>query len=1041
MDAAQLLVSDDHPLALELVSLRTAVARYQHEAHAASVKLQRHSLETTHALERAHVLERENAHLKEEVAVLRTTPDITPSSASHQVQELTLALRRLSDKLSSTEQALLARTNELVHAQSDLSKARHEVESAHDLTARAHAQVEDGKAKARVLEQKLRTAEEERKLADLVVQEYADLVRTLEGRPRKSSVSSLASRNGANGSSTTLVDSLAEGKSGLQKLLEEFNSETERLGMEISILHREITQLSSQLEAERQRAESDRTLLAQSMVDLEKYRMDDSTAAKMVSRYMKFSQSSTDSLQKAMDNLKMRHVATTTTLSTEIHRLQKSLMFQERQSDKLRQALDELTEDISREAYGRRREIALRLAFLGREESLAEGLRRWIRKTKESFDRAAFGKECLGIDSTIRTVFDRMTWDAESLLESLNGQPALEENSVGSVARVIAAQDAVSTLTRELQNETDRRLAMARRLAQFHVGDELTNSTMEGPSSAPASPRPLPPNRKVHEVFSTPDGTSIHGAMVSLTQPLSTASQKDGQVDENRNADAITPQPEIVVPKVESFVTEDGTDTTVTVPDTLISVGVNDDHTSTDPVAVGDESAETSKKSVTYSGIGHVSVQEVDASASASLSATEAVLSSARVAPADTTPVPFPVSPDPGRMVNDHHFPTCPASSSMTDVPDVTVTEMMSSSLAEVQDDECILQSTKQMPSEEMDVFSSPELSAVQPATAVLQLTSQLMESELQRSGPALEITSLMSKLVNVQHRYDDLQRGFRDCHLALKELKKDLFSSTHLSDTSLVVQRAVERLDDFNEDVRVELEIRITDEARITSGYRTLLSVPGAITDEVDETEMNTQIRAFVDGTDTAVVKATQQFTRKLDDLEHDIASIKRTLHELSTSTSPEESQPATASPTKTLPTWSSWTAGLLSPSRPVSPAPTFGSVMTSPRLRHSASFTHTRKPLEDVATPGQDPFASLGLRIPMPSHILPITPATRPRTPRPRVSSATYMLGLGARSHSFGWNTISTKSPPVSRLASESHVPASSAEERGEDLDSDVE
>lgn len=29
MDAAQLLVSDDHPLALELVSLRTAVARYQ----------------------------------------------------------------------------------------------------------------------------------------------------------------------------------------------------------------------------------------------------------------------------------------------------------------------------------------------------------------------------------------------------------------------------------------------------------------------------------------------------------------------------------------------------------------------------------------------------------------------------------------------------------------------------------------------------------------------------------------------------------------------------------------------------------------------------------------------------------------------------------------------------------------------------------------------------------------------------------------------------------------------------------------------------
>jgi hypothetical protein len=33
-----------------------------------------------------------------------------------------------------------------------------------------------------------------------------------------------------------------------------------------------------------------------------------------------------------------------------------------------------------------------------------------------------------------------------------------------------------------------------------------------------------------------------------------------------------------------------------------------------------------------------------------------------------------------------------------------------------------------------------------------------------------------------------------------------------------------------FNEDVRVELEIRIADEERVTRGYATLLAVPGAI-------------------------------------------------------------------------------------------------------------------------------------------------------------------------------------------------------------------
>ena len=62
-----------------------------------------------------------------------------------------------------------------------------------------------------------------------------------------------------------------------------------------------------------------------------------------------------------MENLKIRHAATTSTLETQIESLRKSLLFERKQSETLRRALDELSEDISRESYGRRREISLRL--------------------------------------------------------------------------------------------------------------------------------------------------------------------------------------------------------------------------------------------------------------------------------------------------------------------------------------------------------------------------------------------------------------------------------------------------------------------------------------------------------------------------------------------------------------------------------------------------------------------------------------------------------------------------------------------------------
>lgn len=228
--------------------------------------------------------------MKEEVDILRANPDITPTTAALQIPELTLALRKLSDKLTNTEQSLLSRTTELLSVQNALRQSRHDSDSIRSLLEQARAREDAYRVRERELEKRVRAAEEERRMSDLVVQEYADLVRSLDGRSKVSSSSrpssSLPLGTPSSDSSLTLAESLAEGKLGLQKLLEEFNGESERLATDISGLQSEIEDLTAQLQAERKSAEDDRSQLAEALVQLDKYKADDNTAAKMVSRYM-----------------------------------------------------------------------------------------------------------------------------------------------------------------------------------------------------------------------------------------------------------------------------------------------------------------------------------------------------------------------------------------------------------------------------------------------------------------------------------------------------------------------------------------------------------------------------------------------------------------------------------------------------------------------------------------------------------------------------------------------------------------------------------
>ena len=115
-------------------------------------------------------MERENARLVEEISVLRAHPNTSPDPSALQNPQLNNALRELSDKLCQTEELLLKRTNESLHAARELARVKYERDVAHEIAAKAKAREDDCKVRERTLLLQARNAKEESKMADLVVQ-------------------------------------------------------------------------------------------------------------------------------------------------------------------------------------------------------------------------------------------------------------------------------------------------------------------------------------------------------------------------------------------------------------------------------------------------------------------------------------------------------------------------------------------------------------------------------------------------------------------------------------------------------------------------------------------------------------------------------------------------------------------------------------------------------------------------------------------------------------------------------------------------------
>ncbi|KAG5644404.1 hypothetical protein DXG03_008571 [Asterophora parasitica] len=951
-----------------------------------AMELQRHSLEAANAHDRVVYLERENELLRSELSVLRAHPhpDALPQAhpAALQVQQLTLSLRRLNDKLSLTEEALLERTTQLALATEEATRAKFTAESAYELAARTRGREEAGKLRELELEWKVKAVEEAAKMSDLVVNEYADLVRSWEFKAaarsplelHSSSTTLVDGPSGQNsGANSSLPDSLSEGKMGLQRLLSEFSVETEKLHTDLLKAQAELAASEAKREGEKKSTEQCRLELAQAQFELQKLKIDDNAAAKMVSRYM--------------------------------------------------------------------------------EEKMREELERWARRAEEALRRA---------NADPRVIQDRMILDAHTLLENTLG--GVEADSQGSAARLITAQSVVEALTAELERETGRRLELEMVLAdtltasECNTEDPIKPLPPPPPVSKPTSPeiphsvsRPkTPSSTSASDAKRAEAGNTSLSTIAIASQELPTAGDivEEARTNLSGNITLETehllehPLPPTIPPLDTS---RNGDAIAEDTSPSLLSDSLRlsaEDQPSTDAPAPFITTAVSSPVVV---------AEQYDAFSEASLPQTppaseSEALSSAGNGEAETNPLVVEVAlvDDAGPAILAETATPSDVESVLPNAGDSKVYHLEEERQEGVVDEVQFISTETRLSVPKDTLPSSPPLPL--PATQELDSKSSLplptphepdpIPKDTPAQSPLLSTNAppapsytlnveevpkppphpLVAELAKTKHRYDDIQRALRDCHLGLETLSSSVSASL---DSKVpagpvppdVLRTVLQRLKDYTEDARVELEIRVADEELAVRGYETLLSVPGALSspsvgpgedDSMSHSDVVHQIADFVSGADPSVAKAVRSLSRKLEDIQHDIAALKRAVHDEVVAPSP----PPTPSDTNGSASgggWTSWIrSGPASPASPglsAGPAPTFGSVMTTPRLRHSPSLNFQGRRVPSSIEAAKDPFASLGLRIPMPSYMHHASAQQRQPQPRSRTLSTMYMLGLGAR------------------------------------------
>jgi hypothetical protein len=347
------------------------------------------------------------------------------------------------------------------------------------------------------------------------------------------------------------ISNLLVGQRGVHRLFEDFTSTLASREAEIRKLQAKVDAAEQSLSLVEEQLESERTLRVQCVEERDRVVRDDQSAAKVVERYMTFTQKAHATVHLHLDNLRIRSGATQATLRKEAVRLQKQLEGEVDRARKVREAVDELGEGLARESAGRRREVALRLKMVAEEEVRERRVEKWLDKVR----RARAGAEGAVIEpDSLQTLLDegvsaiapnettQETPSSRFRLFRKKSKQQLEpargdDGEEASIARVLLAEELVNTLVADLQEETERRAELERQRV-----DWLAREAVEGVPAHDGDDGGLvfDVEHEEHEEHGANGRASIKG--VEQSQPESTQPEP-ARLDSPAVLDLPTPSP------------------------------------------------------------------------------------------------------------------------------------------------------------------------------------------------------------------------------------------------------------------------------------------------------------------------------------------------------------------------------------------------------------------------------------------------------------------------------------------------------------------
>ncbi|KAJ9110130.1 hypothetical protein QFC19_001801 [Naganishia cerealis] len=423
-----------HPLALELHSLRSSLAKFQHVAHKTSMQLQGKAMEVVMAQDEAGRLRDENRVLKEEVEVLRKndyvheehlSPITSSQRYSHNaLSELTLAHRRLSSKLDITEDALHQTNTTVSQLQMENERLLLEGKENDVLGGKWRARIAEGRAEVEKEKLERRKVEEELRICKLALEEYQKSASATdtpqsEADERQATITSPQNPTGdppiaqicpsctssfmplqpISSADSALPDTIHTthlssipsnillGIRGLHRLFHEFQDALTAKEQDIARLEAELEEKAVNVLANDEAVRGALREKERMRRELDAVRADDESASKVVERYMAFSQKTAQHLHSNFQSQTTRLNQTISTLRHQLLSTQTLLDREVARTAQLRSAIDELAEGFERETFGRRREVALRLKSLEREEKREEEGRQWAERVRRERSR------------------------------------------------------------------------------------------------------------------------------------------------------------------------------------------------------------------------------------------------------------------------------------------------------------------------------------------------------------------------------------------------------------------------------------------------------------------------------------------------------------------------------------------------------------------------------------------------------------------------------------------------------------------------------